>query len=60
MLPDETLRVLNLVAPKGDRSRLISDAVMHYVSSRGKSHLAEMLKAGYQANAKMDLEIAQE
>jgi hypothetical protein len=33
---------------------------MHYVSSRGRSHLAEQLKAGYLANAQRDLEIAQE
>jgi CopG family transcriptional regulator/antitoxin EndoAI len=60
ILPDETVRVLDRVAPKGGRSRLISDAVMHYVSSRGKSQLAERLKAGYQANAKRDLAIAEE
>ena len=60
MLPEETIRVQDRVAPKGNRSRLISDAVMHYVSSRGKSHLTERLKAGYQANAQRDLEIAQE
>jgi metal-responsive CopG/Arc/MetJ family transcriptional regulator len=43
ILPEETMRVLDRVAPKGNRSRLISDAVMYYVSSRGKSNLAERL-----------------
>jgi len=52
ILPEETVRVLDRVAPKGNRSRLISDAVIHYVSSRGRSNLAEQLKAGALANAK--------
>jgi CopG family transcriptional regulator/antitoxin EndoAI len=60
ILPEETMRVLDRVAPKGERSRLISAAVMHYVSSRGKSNLSEKLKEGYQANAARDLAIAEE
>jgi len=60
ILPEETMRVLDRVAPKGNRSRLISDAVMHYVMSRGKSNLAERLKAGYEANARRDRAIAEE
>jgi CopG family transcriptional regulator/antitoxin EndoAI len=60
ILPEETVRVLDRVAPKGNRSRLISDAVMHYVSSRGRSNLAEQLKAGALANAKRDMAIAEE
>jgi hypothetical protein len=54
------VRVLDRVAPKGHRSRLISDAVMHYVFSRGRSNLAEKLKAGALANAKRDMAIAEE
>jgi CopG family transcriptional regulator/antitoxin EndoAI len=60
ILPEETVRVLDRVAPKGNRSRLISDAVLHYVSSRGKMNLAEQLKAGALANATRDLAIAEE
>ena len=60
ILPEETVRLLDRVAPKRNRSRLISEAVMHYVSSRGKSKLAEQLKAGALANAKRDLAIAEE
>jgi CopG family transcriptional regulator / antitoxin EndoAI len=60
VLPDETVQVLDRIAPKGNRSRLISDAVMYYVSSRGKSNLAKQLKAGYQQNTQRDIEIAQE
>lgn len=60
ILPDETMRVLDRVAPKGNRSRVISDAVMHYVSCRGRSNLAEQLKAGALANAQRDLSIAED
>jgi len=60
VLPDTTLRVLDRVAPKGDRSRFISQAVLHYVESIGKKSLKQQLKAGYQANAERNLEIAAE
>jgi hypothetical protein len=40
--------------------RLVSDAVLRYVSFRGKTNLAEQIKPGALANAQRDLEIAQE
>jgi CopG family transcriptional regulator / antitoxin EndoAI len=60
ILPEETVRVLDRIAPKGNRSRLISDAVMYYVSSRGRSNLAAQLKAGALAHAGRDTSIAEE
>ena len=60
ILPDETIRVLDRVAPKGDRSRFISEAVLHYVQNRGKRRLREQLKAGYQARAEESLQTAAE
>jgi CopG family transcriptional regulator/antitoxin EndoAI len=60
VLPVETIKLLDRVAPKGSRSRLISAAILHYVESRAKRNLAERLKAGALANANRDLEIAQE
>ncbi len=60
MLPDTTVAVLDRVAPRGKRSSLISEAVLHYVKTRGKQNLRERLKQGYLANAERDLEIAQE
>jgi CopG family transcriptional regulator/antitoxin EndoAI len=60
VLPVETIKVLDRVAPKGNRSRFISAAVLHYVESRAKINLAERLKVGALANAQRDLEIAQE
>src|SRR5437660_5883178 len=60
MLPDQTVKVLDRLAVKGDRSRFISQAVLHYVDSQSKANLRERLKQGALANAKLDLEIAQE
>jgi CopG family transcriptional regulator/antitoxin EndoAI len=54
VLPEETVRVLDRVAPKGNRSRLISDAIMYYVRAKAKNNLAERLKQGYLANAQRD------
>jgi CopG family transcriptional regulator/antitoxin EndoAI len=60
MLPDQTVKVLDRVAPKGNRSRFISQAVLHYVQTQGRANLRERLKQGALANAKLDLEIAEE
>ena len=58
ILPERTLEVLQRVAGKGKRSEFISRAVLHYVQTRGKRSLREQLKAGYQAQAGENLEIA--
>jgi CopG family transcriptional regulator / antitoxin EndoAI len=60
VLPEETVRILDRVAPPGQRSRLISEAVLDYVTRRAKSNLAGQIKRGALANAQRDLEIAQE
>jgi CopG family transcriptional regulator / antitoxin EndoAI len=60
ILPEETIRVLDRVAPRGKRSRLISDAVLYYVTAKAKNNLAKRLKQGALANAQRDLELAQE
>jgi CopG family transcriptional regulator/antitoxin EndoAI len=60
MLPERTLAVLDRVAPKGNRSRFVSQAVLHYVETQGRRSLREQLKAGYLANADESLKIAAE
>jgi len=60
ILPDTTVAVLDRLAPKGNRSSFISEAVLHYVKIRSRQNLGERLKEGYLANAQRDLEIAQE
>ncbi len=60
MLPDETLAVLDRVTTRGSRSRFVSAAVLHYVKDRAQQNLRQQLKAGYQANAQENLQIALE
>lgn len=60
MLPERTLAVLDRVAPKGSRSRVVPEAVLHYVEAEGRRSLHEQLKAGYIANAEESLKIAAE
>jgi CopG family transcriptional regulator/antitoxin EndoAI len=60
VLPEETIRVLDRIAPKGNRSRLISEAVIYYVTGRAKSNIAEQLRQGAMAHAGRDLELAGE
>jgi len=60
VLPVETIRILDRVAPRGNRSRFISEAVLQYVEGKAKTNLARQLRAGAVANARRDLEIAAE
>lgn len=59
-LPEETIRVVDRVAGKGDRSRLIDRAVKDYVTRRGRAHLRKQLREGAEAQAVLDLELAEE
>jgi CopG family transcriptional regulator/antitoxin EndoAI len=59
-LSEETLRLLDRVASKGDRSQLIDQAVRAFVSDRSKAAIRERLKQGAKARAQRDLGIAEE
>ena len=59
-LPEETIRLIDRVARKGDRSFLISEAVRHYVASIGKARLRRLLKEGALRHAERDLKIVEE
>jgi CopG family transcriptional regulator/antitoxin EndoAI len=60
ILPDKTVAVLDKVASKGNRSNLISEAVLYYVRTRGAQTLKDQLKAGYIADANESLKVAAE
>lgn len=60
ILPDATVAVLDRVTTKGNRSRLISQAVLHYVKTQSTENLRQRLKEGALANAKLNLELAEE
>jgi CopG family transcriptional regulator/antitoxin EndoAI len=59
-LPEKTIRLIDRVAKKGDRSFLISEAVHRYVASMGKTRLRRLLKEGAIRNAERDLKLAED
>ena len=59
-LPEETIRLIDRVAQKGDRSFLISEAVRHYVASVGKARLRRLLKEGALRHAERDQSLAED
>ena len=54
-LPDATVRLIDRVAAKGDRSRLIDEAVREYVRRTGRTELRKQLREGARRNAERDL-----
>ena len=59
-LPEETVRLLDRVAAKGERSRLIAKAITHYVGATGRAHLRKRLREGAIRRAERDLRFARE
>jgi CopG family transcriptional regulator / antitoxin EndoAI len=59
-LPEETLRLLDSVADKGDRSRFIDQAVRYYIDDKGRSELKRRLKEGAIRRAARDRSFAEE
>lgn len=59
-LPEETVRLIDRVAKKGNRSRLISDAVRRYVRELGRANLRRRLKEGARRRAARDRALAQD
>jgi len=58
VLPEETIKVLDRVAPKGNRSRFISQAVLHYIDTRSRETLRQRLKQEALENSGRDLALA--
>lgn len=59
-LPEETVRLMDRVSRRGDRSRLINEAVRRYVREVGRARLREQLKSGYIQGAKRDRHLVEE
>lgn len=60
ILPESTLAILDRVAPKGQRSQFVSQAVLHFVETQGRNALRGRLKREALANAERDLAMAAE
>ena len=58
-LPERTVRLLDRIARRGDRSRLIAAAVERYVEDVGRSELRRRLKEGAIRRAERDLGMAE-
>lgn len=59
-LPEETVRLMDRVSPRGNRSRLINEAVKRYVASRRRATLRKKLKEGALRRAERDLRLSAE
>jgi CopG family transcriptional regulator / antitoxin EndoAI len=56
-LPEATIRLIDRVAAKGDRSRLIAEAVSHYVETTGRARMRKRLKEGAIRRAERDRQL---
>ena len=59
-LSEDTLALLDRVADKGGRSRLIDEAVRYYIDEKGRSELKKRLKEGAIRRAAHDLQLTEE
>jgi CopG family transcriptional regulator/antitoxin EndoAI len=57
-LPESTLRRIDRTAPRGNRSRLIDQAVNFYLKKHARTKLRTLLKEGYLDRAERDRELA--
>ncbi|MDP3764830.1 MAG: ribbon-helix-helix domain-containing protein [bacterium] len=59
-LPKETLKLIDKLSQKRERSRFLNEAVNFYVKEKGYTNLKRLLKEGCIRNAQRDLDIAKE
>ena len=59
-LPEATLRLMDRVVKKGERSALINAAVRHYIEKTGKANLRKSLQEGAIARAERDLALSED
>ena len=59
-LPKETLELMDRVADKGQRSRLVDQAVREYVRNLGRAKLRKQLEKGAKERGQRDLALVAE
>ncbi len=59
-LPSQTVRLVDRVTAKGDRSRFIADAIAFYISATRRAELKKRLKEGALSRAGRDRIVASE
>lgn len=58
-LPEDTLNLVDRIAEKGERSRLIDKAVRFYVEQRRSANLNALFKEGAIARAQRSVDLAE-
>ena len=59
-LPEDAVRLIDRVADKGGRSRLIADAIRHYVGKTDRATLRKRLREGAGRRAQRDRQLARD
>jgi len=59
-LPERTVALMDRVAGKGQRSRLIDQAVHRYVEEASRANLRKQLREGARVRAERDVQMAAE
>jgi CopG family transcriptional regulator / antitoxin EndoAI len=59
-LPEQTVRLMDRVAGRGRRSRLIDRAVRCYLKEETRANLRKRLAESYRSNASFDLQLAED
>jgi len=59
-LPKETVKLLEKIAKRGDRSRLVDQAIRYFAKEMSRANLRKQLKDGALVNASRDLNLVEE
>ena len=59
-LPEQTVQMLKRAVPRGQRSRLIDEAVTRFVKEQGRANLQKQLALGAKERSERDREMAEE
>lgn len=59
-LPEETVRLIDRIAKRGNRSRLIDQALRAFLSGKQRASLLKELEEGARRRAKRDLALSEE
>ena len=59
-LPEQTARMLDRAVSRGQRSRLIDEAMRRFINDQGRANLREQLELSAKVRSERDREIAEE
>jgi len=59
-LPEKTLKLMDRISKKGDRSGFIDEAIKRYIREVGREKIRKELKAAYLEGAERERQLAEE